>query len=431
MLNSTWFGYKEPTYRTKKPNGEFIYVDNLNSATKRDYRDNFQDYIFNHYHDVSLTSSQKITIMVYLHLIYNLSFNHVQFEHISPLIQRIESNSSFIDKIFEIESEENLESEESFDYITVISLRDCNVDAKKIIPLLIAKESYDSHKNSNFQNNDKTYHLIIDEAHNILSEQSDREAESWKDYRLSIFEEIIKEGRKFGYYLTVSTQRPYDISPTIMSQIHNFFMHRLVNDNDLKMLNNTISTLDQLSKSRIPTLTPGQCIVTGTSFDSPMLIQIDLLDEISERPDSDNSNLIEIWDYKINKTYLFLNNNREIIEYMEDRLYDFGIDLLDIETINHNLKDIESLEDVNVDSITLIESTHKKLTELEENHYQVEIVLDVKFDLILFIADNSHPFEPPFEYEKNSEQNHTLIGVLKFVLDDDNNLSNINEFYLL
>lgn len=50
----------------------------------------------------------------------------------------------------------------------------------------------------------RTLHLIIDEAHNILSEQSTREHEIWKDYRLELFEEIIKEGRKYGVYLTLS-----------------------------------------------------------------------------------------------------------------------------------------------------------------------------------------------------------------------------------
>ena len=44
-----------------------------------------------------------------------------------------------------------------------------------------------------------TCHLIIDEAHNMLSEQLTHEAESFKDYRLDIFEKIIKEGRKFGF----------------------------------------------------------------------------------------------------------------------------------------------------------------------------------------------------------------------------------------
>ena len=46
-----------------------------------------------------------------------------------------------------------------------------------------------------------SFHLIIDEAHNILSDQSRNDNTSWKDYRLSTFEEIIKEGRKFGFSL--------------------------------------------------------------------------------------------------------------------------------------------------------------------------------------------------------------------------------------
>lgn len=45
----------------------------------------------------------------------------------------------------------------------------------------------------------------MDEAHNILSYQSTRESESWKDYRLEVFEEIIKEGRKFGVFMTIAS----------------------------------------------------------------------------------------------------------------------------------------------------------------------------------------------------------------------------------
>ena len=60
--------------------------------------------------------------------------------------------------------------------------------------------------------------IIIDEAHNILSYASQRESETWKDYRLETFEEIIKEGRKFGVFLTIASQRPSDISSTIISQ---------------------------------------------------------------------------------------------------------------------------------------------------------------------------------------------------------------------
>ncbi|RJT65019.1 ATP-binding protein, partial [Legionella taurinensis] len=141
---------------------------------------------------------------------------------------------------------------------------------------------------------EKTLHLIIDEAHNVLSLQSTREQESWKDYRLELFEEIIKEGRKFGVFLTLSSQRPADISATIMSQIHNFFIHRLVNDKDLFLLDNTISTLDTLSKGMIPNLAKGCCIITGTSFNLPLVVQVDKL-ERQHQPDSEDVNLAEIW----------------------------------------------------------------------------------------------------------------------------------------
>jgi hypothetical protein len=141
---------------------------------------------------------------------------------------------------------------------------------------------------------DRTLHLIIDEAHNILSDQSMREFESWKDYRLELFEEIIKEGRKFGIFLTISSQRPADISPTITSQIHNFFIHRLVNDKDLHLIDSSISTLDSISKSLIPNLGKGACVITGTSFDLPIVMQVDLLAR-EKQPDSEDVDLEVLW----------------------------------------------------------------------------------------------------------------------------------------
>lgn len=78
----------------------------------------------------------------------------------------------------------------------------------------------------------KTKHLIIDEANNILNSEYRNNGDDWQDHILSVFEEIIKEGRKFGFYLTLSSQRPADISPTILSQTHNYLIHRLVNEKD-------------------------------------------------------------------------------------------------------------------------------------------------------------------------------------------------------
>ena len=222
-------------------------------------------------------------------LIRDLIYGAVQFEHIQPLMKRIDSSVSGLKKILTLTAQAN-----PVQLLTIVSLRKCNQEMKKVLPLLIAKHYYHLHKDRVENPPNKTMHLIIDEAHNILSQQSSREHEIWKDYRLELFEEIIKEGRKFGMFITLASQRPADISPTIVSQLHNFFIHRLVNDRDLFLLENTITTLDSLSRSLIPSLAQGSCVITGTSFELPMVLQIDLLSK-ELQPDSSDVPLDELW----------------------------------------------------------------------------------------------------------------------------------------
>lgn len=154
---------------------------------------------------------------------------------------------------------------------------------KKTLPLLLAKRLYDDHKT---RGPDESLTIIVDEAHNILSTESFREAESWKDYRLETFEEIIKEGRKFGVFVTIASQRPNDISPTITSQAHNYFVHRLINDGDLKTIASAVSYIDRVMQDSIPTLPTGTCIFSGVATQMPLKINVQELDE-HRKPKSD------------------------------------------------------------------------------------------------------------------------------------------------
>lgn len=234
----------------------------------------------------------QLRIATKLQMIHDLSSHTIQYDHLAPLLHRIEARSKDLNKVISIEP--NNQSKSNIDKnIQVISLKNVNKDIKMLLPLLIAKVTYSEQKTSN-GNHSKIFNLIIDEAHNILSDRSSIESEKWKDYRLDVFEEIIKEGRKFGYYLTIASQRPADISATIVSQVHNYFIHRLVNDNDLKMLQNTLSSLDSVTRSTIPNLSPGQAIITGVSFEQPVVVQIDELDD-SRKPNSSNTDLLSIW----------------------------------------------------------------------------------------------------------------------------------------
>lgn len=231
----------------------------------------------------------QLIVRAYIQLVRELVQGFVQFDHIQPLVKRIEASLTSLKKVLfvgEVDPPQKL--------VAVISLKQCNNESKKVLPLLLAKHYYYRHRNTVAHPPNSTLHLIIDEAHNILSHQSSREHESWRDYRLELFEEIVKEGRKFGAFLTVSSQRPADISPTIVSQLHNFFIHRLVNDRDLSLIDNTITTLDTLSRSLIPNLAQGCCVVTGTAFDLPMVLQVDRLDK-PRQPDSEDVDLETLW----------------------------------------------------------------------------------------------------------------------------------------
>jgi len=236
-----------------------------------------------------LDDFDQLIVRVNLQLMSDLNAGYVQFEHIQPLLKRVESSLKSLRRVLSIGN-----AAEGEKVLTVISLRRCNNEVKKVLPLLFAKHYYNFHKATVEAPPDRTVHLIVDEAHNILSEESARESESWKDYRLEQFEEIIKEGRKFGMFVTIASQRPADISPTIVSQLHNFFIHRLVNDRDLYLIDNTISTLDALSRSLIPGLSQGCCVVTGTAFELPMVIQVDRLPS-NKQPASEDVDLERLW----------------------------------------------------------------------------------------------------------------------------------------
>ena len=289
LLKVQWFSGRDGNSTFRAPNGNpgaFTFFDsNLDKFLA--YMATDEILLID-----DMSAFEQLKVRCNLQLINELIVGFVQYDHIQPLIKRMESASSELSKVIDVNSDSDKEQK----FLTVISLRQCNQEVKKIIPLLLTMNYYEAHKETvkDQASINNTLHLIIDEAHNILSQQSSREAESWKDYRLELFEEIIKEGRKFGVFLTLSSQRPADISPTIMSQIHNFFIHRLVNDKDLFLIDNTISTLDSFSKNMIPKLAKGCCVVTGTTFDLPLLIQVDkMLD--GQRPDSDDIDLEKLW----------------------------------------------------------------------------------------------------------------------------------------
>lgn len=234
------------------------------------YPDRIADTFFYRQVDkFSLSGSllERVITFLYLQLIYDVSTNRAQNDHIAPVINRLKGKKHDIDQVFDLKKDAELWQKN----VVVINLDRVNLDMKKTLPLLIAKKLYADHKQ---KGKGKTLNIIIDEAHNILSRESFREAESWKDYRLETFEEIIKEGRKFGVFLTIASQRPNDISPTITSQAHNYFIHRLLNEHDLRAIASAVSYIDRITEESIPTLPTGTCVFSGIASQMPLKLNV-------------------------------------------------------------------------------------------------------------------------------------------------------------
>lgn len=243
-----------------KPNGPFLIQHPERIPETRLYQ-----HVGTFDLDASLLS--RVIDFLYLQLIFDILANRAQNEHIAPVINRLKAKKGDIDKIFNIGSDTAF-WESNF---VVVSFADVNLEMRKTLPLLLAKKLYTEQKETG---QGRSLNIVIDEAHNILSTQSFREAESWKDYRLETFEEIIKEGRKFGVFMTIASQRPYDISPTITSQAHNYFIHRLLNEHDLKAIASAVSYIDRVTEESIPTLPTGTCIFSGIASQMPLKINV-------------------------------------------------------------------------------------------------------------------------------------------------------------
>lgn len=253
--------------------GHYVLEEIKNEDNPNGFLQRLKEIIFTTNVDIQkITAFVKIRLQIIINYFEVITKGYYSKEHIGPLYNRLESKYNEINRVFAVTNEDKIIT--NLKPLVIINLNDVNVEMKKIVPLVICKYYYEFFKRNNLER-EKYLNIIVDEAHNILSRNSIRESETWKDYRLETFEEIIKEGRKFGVFLTISSQRPYDISDTIISQLHNYFLHRLINNKDIEAIGRTVSYLDKISFDSLSILPQGGCILAGLSADLPVVIKVD------------------------------------------------------------------------------------------------------------------------------------------------------------
>jgi DNA helicase HerA-like ATPase len=116
--------------------------------------------------------------------------------------------------------------------------------------------------------------LVLEEAHNYARPGRTDEDRGHRLARLA-YERIAKEGRKFGLSLIVASQRPSEISPTIISQCANFISHRLQNPDDIDHFRRIIPLQARRLLDQVTTLASGEAIVFGSAFHVPTRVLFD------------------------------------------------------------------------------------------------------------------------------------------------------------
>ena len=137
--------------------------------------------------------------------------------------------------------------------------------------------------------------LIMEEAHSFVSRYNfDSEEFSPAKLCTQTFERIAKEGRKFGLGLVLSSQRPSELSPTVLSQCNSFVLHRIVNDRDQELVNRLVP--DNLGKilNELPTLPTRKAILLGWAAPVPVLVEINELEK-RHRPKSKDPDFWDVW----------------------------------------------------------------------------------------------------------------------------------------
>lgn len=131
------------------------------------------------------------------------------------------------------------------------------------------------------------FHIILEEAHRYIQNDNDRFLIGY-----NIFERIAKEGRKYGVILGLISQRPVEISDTVISQCTNFLIFKINHPLDVDYIRKMVPNITDDIVEKQKSLQSGTCLGFGLGFRIPLIIRFDMPDP---SPSSGSCNVVSIW----------------------------------------------------------------------------------------------------------------------------------------
>ena len=131
------------------------------------------------------------------------------------------------------------------------------------------------------------FHLFLEEAHRYIQKDNDTFLIGY-----NIFDRIAKEGRKYGVILDIISQRPVEISDTVIAQCSNFLIFKMTHPLDIKYIEEMLPNISSDIVEKQKVLQPGTCVGFGGAFKIPMIVKLEMPNPM---PYSSNCNVSNCW----------------------------------------------------------------------------------------------------------------------------------------
>lgn len=189
------------------------------------------------------------------------------------------------------------DSQASNGSVTVIDLSLVPAEVVHVITAVIARITLEALQRYRKLNAGKVLPtvLVMEEAHNFIRRYPD-DAENHNSAAIccQVFEKIAREGRKFGLGLVLSSQRPSELSQTVLSQCNSYLLHRISNDRDQELVHKLVPDNLRGLLRDLPSLPSRHAILLGWASELPVLVQMNNLPK-EQRPRSDDPDFWAVW----------------------------------------------------------------------------------------------------------------------------------------
>jgi len=170
--------------------------------------------------------------------------------------------------------------------IVNINLNDIDDDFAKVLTKIYSRLIFDFAKGLKARGS-IPFHIVLEEAHRYIQSDTDRFL-----FGYNIFERIAKEGRKYGVILGLISQRPVEISDTVISQCTNFLIFKINHPVDVEYIRKMVPNITDEIVEKQKSLQSGTCLGFGLGFKIPLIVKMEMP---NPSPLSSNCDVVNIW----------------------------------------------------------------------------------------------------------------------------------------